>query len=259
MAAPRTDALVQREFWEEEYYWANLRPPVRPDPKLPFDRSLVAALEEVAPVRRGDTVMEVGCAPAKWLGFYGERFGAYVEGIEYSAKGASLSQANLDALGMSGRIHHADFFTVAPTQYDLVLSFGFIEHFDDLDSVFARHLEFVRPGGRLIIAVPNFSGVNRVLQQLADPAYLELHNLRAMSRDLYVAAARRHQLIVRDQRYVGGPDPIIVKMGRRWVTPIILAEARLRRLKRSERWNSGLFSPYLLTVFDIPAEPNIRS
>jgi SAM-dependent methyltransferase len=175
-----------------------------------------------------------------------------VPGIEYSEKGATLSQDNLDALSVNGRIHHADFFTIDPATYDLVVSFGFIEHFDDLESVFARHLDFVGPGGRLVVGVPNFAGLNRMLQRWADPAYLELHNLRAMDPELYLHAGRRHNLEVTHQAYIGGPDPIIVKMGRRWVTPLVLAEARLRRLRMTEEWNSRWFSPYLLTVFKRP-------
>ncbi len=197
----------------------------------------------------GASVVEVGCAPAKWLGFYAERFGAYVEGIEYSEKGAKLSQDNLDMLGVQGRIVHDDFFTTDPQIYDLVVSLGFIEHFEDLDSAFARHLDFVAPEGRLLIGVPNFRGVNRLLQRWADPSYLALHNLRAMDPRLYVQFGARHGLELLAQRYIGGPDPIIVKLGRRWVTPLVLAEARLRRLDAVARFESGLTSPYLITVY----------
>jgi SAM-dependent methyltransferase len=249
MPAARSDTLVEKEFWETEYYWATVQPPIRPDLDMPFDRSMASALERLAPAGPDDRVLEVGCAPAKWLGFYGDRFGSHVEGIEYSEKGARLSQDNLDALGVSGVIHHDDFFTCPVTEYDLVLSFGFIEHFDDLESVFARHVEFVRPGGRLVIGVPNFRGVNRVLQRWADPGYLALHNLRAIDSGFYRRAGERHGLTRLDQAYIGGPDPIIVKLGRRWVTPLVLAEARLRRLRALERADTPWTSPYLLTVF----------
>jgi SAM-dependent methyltransferase len=245
----KTDTLVEKEFWETEYYWASARPPIRPDLDMPFDRSMAAALERLAHATADDRVLEVGCAPAKWLGFYGSRFGSYVEGVEYSEKGATLSRENLAALGVPGVIHHADFFTCPVEQYDLVLSFGFIEHFDRLESVFARHLQFVRPGGRLVIGVPNFHGLNRILQRLADPAYLELHNLRAMDPALYRDLGDHHGLTRLHQTYVGGPDPIIVKLGKRWVTPLVLAQARLRRLRALDRADAPWTSPYLLTVF----------
>jgi SAM-dependent methyltransferase len=243
------DRLVEKEFWEEEYYWAREQPPVRPDTDLPFDRAMMHALDVLAPATPRDRVLEVGCAPAKWLGFYGQHFGSTVDGIEYSEKGARLSQQTLDALGVRGQITCADFFEVSPEPYDVVLSFGFIEHFDDIPAVFARHLEFVRPGGRLVMGVPNFRGLNRLLQRWADPSYLALHNLAALEPELYRDLGREHHLELLHQRYIGGPDPIIVKHGRRWVTPLVLAEARVRRVRATERLNSGLVSPYLLSVF----------
>jgi SAM-dependent methyltransferase len=245
--------LVDKSFWEEEYYWADVRPPCRPDPDLPFDMALGAALARLAPVGPGDSVIEIGCAPAKWLAFYGERFGAHVEGIEYSAKGAELSQANLDACGVSGTIREEDFFNCDVTEHDLVVSLGFIEHFDELESVFARHLDFVKPGGRLLIGVPNFRGLNRVLQRWSDPSYLALHNLRAMDPALYREFGAAHGLDLLAQEYIGGTDPIIVKLGPPHVNAIILAEARLRRLSVGRRFNHAWFAPYLLTVLRKPS------
>jgi SAM-dependent methyltransferase len=247
------DTLVEKEFWEEEYYWANVQPPCLPDLDMPFDQSMAHALERLAPAQQGERVIEIGCAPAKWLAYYGQRFGVIADGVEYSEKGANLSQANLDALGLEGKIHHADFFTTDAERYDVVLSFGFIEHFDDLEGVFARHLDFVKPGGRLVIGVPNFRGLNKTLQRWSDPAYLALHNLRAMDPALYRRLGAEHGLERLHQEYIGGPDPIIIKLGKPWITPLVLAEARFRRLGFTERLNSGFASPYLLTVFRTPA------
>ena len=83
--------LATNQFWEEDYY-RGVEIPARPDPTFPFERCLASALEELAPVRPKATVLEVGCAPARWLVWYAERFGARVTGIEYSPKGAELSR-----------------------------------------------------------------------------------------------------------------------------------------------------------------------
>jgi len=172
--------LVEKTFWEQDYYWSEAELPCRPDSQLPFDRALGAALLELADVGPGDRVIEIGCAPAKWLVHLAERTGAHVEGIEYSERGAELSTANLRACGVEGTIYQADFFTHEVSGYDLVLSLGFIEHFEELDGVFARHAAFVAPGGRLLLGVPNFRGFNGFLQRHSDTSYLALHNLRAM-------------------------------------------------------------------------------
>lgn len=245
--------LVDKTFWEQEYYWARSELPCRPDPDLPFDRAMGAALLELACVGPGDSVVEIGCAPAKWLVHLAEGTGARVEGIEYSEQGAQLSAANLRACGVEGTIHQVDFFTAKPSGYDLVLSLGFIEHFEELEEVFARHVAFVAPGGRLLLGVPNFLGLNGFLQRHSDPSYLALHNLRAMDPAKLRQWGDQNGLRLVDQRYVGGCDPVIVKIGPRWVTAIVLAEARLRRLAFTERINHRWVSPYLLMTYVKPS------
>ena len=246
--------LVDPEFWDEEYFWAGERPPLRPDPDLPFDRTLMRAFAERARPAAGEEVVELGCAPAKWLVHLGERYAAKVEGIEYTEKGVAFSRANLAACGVQGRVLHGDVFTVDAQPRDMVISLGFIEHFDDLDAVFARHVDFVRPGGRLVIGVPNFTGINGFLQARADRAYLDLHNRDAMRPSLYRRLAAEHGLSVQFLRNIGGPDPVIVKAeGARLAQLAVLAESRLRRLRLTERLDHRWWSSYLLAVLRRPA------
>jgi SAM-dependent methyltransferase len=248
-----TGRLVEPRFWDEEYIWSGSRPPLRPDPALGFDRVLMRAIARWAAPSAGDGVIEIGCAPAKWLVHLAERYGGRVEGIEYTEKGAAFSRANLDACGVQGTIHHADFFTFEPREHDLVLSLGFIEHFDDLEGVFARHVSFVAPGGRLVLGVPNFRGLNRLLQRWSDPAYLALHNLRAMDPILWRKLAGEHGLEATTVRHIGGPDPVIVRLRGRLPTGAAMVEARFRRLRIADRLNHPWFSSYLFMVFARPS------
>jgi SAM-dependent methyltransferase len=237
--------LVGEEFWEDDYL-GGVTLPSRPDPGFPFERALAAALERHAPVAPGAIVLEAGCAPAKWLVFYAERFGARVTGIEYTPRGAELSRRNLAAAGRDGEIIEGDFFAVEPRPSDLVLSLGFIEHFDDLDAAFARHVAFLAPGGRLAIGVPNYTGLLGAIQHAADPEHLALHNRAAMDPELYRAQAARHGLRVERQVYLGGPDPDLLRVRHRaWQVPVLGLRV-LRPL--GARLNRPWLSAYLLTV-----------
>jgi SAM-dependent methyltransferase len=240
--------LVEQAFWETDYFGGESLPS-RPDMGMAFERCLAAALAEHAPVAAGQTVLEAGCAPGKWLAFYAERFGAKVEGIEYSEQGADLTRANLAACGVDGTIQTADFFTAPVKAADLVLSLGFIEHFDDLDAAFARHLEFVAPDGRLVIGVPNYRGVNRVVQKWADPSHLALHNLEAMRPGWHRSQAERHSLRLEHLGHLGGFDPIIIKVRRRSALLWTIAEGRFRRLAAADRIDHPALSSYLLAVY----------
>lgn len=78
-----------------------------------------------------------------------------------------------------------DIFSYEPNQlYDLVCSFGLIEHFSDLKAILACHLKFMKPNGVLLITLPNFVGVNGWLQYLFDPGNLAIHNLKVMNIEL---------------------------------------------------------------------------
>lgn len=245
--------LVEPRFWDEEYIWADARPPLRPDPALGFDRVLMNAIDEHARPKPGESAIEIGCAPGKWMVHLAERHRARVEGVEYTQKGAAFTRANLAACHVEGTVHHADFFDFPPAGHDLVLSLGFIEHFDDLAGVFARHVRFVSPGGRLVLGVPNFRGLNRLLQRRADPSYLALHNLEAMRPEVWRRLAAEQGMVVDTLRHIGGPDPVIVRLRGRLVTAIALVEARFRRLAAAERLDHPWFSPYLFMVFRRPS------
>lgn len=263
MSQSTSSRLTDRRFWEHEYYWGAEAGelPLRVDLRQPFDRSLALALEAWAPATLHERVLEIGCAPAKWLIFYAESFGASVSGIEYSGKGAELSRENLRQAEVQGEIEQADFFSIEPRPYNLVLSIGFIEHFTDLDGVFARHVEFMAPGGRLALGVPNFTGVNRILQSVADREYLERHNRAAMSRRLYRRLAVEHGLTLERSGHIGGFDPSIIRLasGRGRLHPrrlvpgaVTLAERRFRMTALGERLQHPWMSSYLLTTFRRP-------
>ncbi len=255
--------IVEKSFWENEYYWADAKLPCRADMEFAFDRSLARALVTHAPARPGESVLEVGCAPAKWLIFYAERFGARVAGIEYSEKGARISRENLLAADVAGEIHEVDFFEVQPRPHDLVVSIGFVEHFHDLDRVLERHLEFVAPGGRLAVGVPNLRGFNGALQRLAEPRYLELHNRAAMYPSLYRGFARAHRLELLHLGYLGGFDPAIICLsrgslfspGRAIPGAVTLIERRFRALAVADRLEHRWLSSYLLAIYRLPGAP----
>jgi len=253
--------IVEKTFWENEYYWAHVELPCRPDMGAAFDRSLAAALSAHVPVRPGERVLEVGCAPAKWLVFFAESFGATVAGIEYSAKGARLSRENLAAAGVPGEIEEADFFEANASRHDLVVSIGFLEHFDKPLEVLERHLDFVQPGGRLVVGVPNFRGFNAALQGFAEPRYLALHNRAAMRPTLYRRFAWAHDLELLHLGYLGGLDPAIIRLAggaayspRRVIPGVATALARrFRELAVAERIEHPWVSSYLLAVYRVPA------
>lgn len=64
--------------------------------------------------------------------------------------------------------------------YDMVLSFGLIEHFNDTKAIIETHLQFLKPGGVLFITLPNFRSVNGWIQHTFDRENYDKHNINCM-------------------------------------------------------------------------------
>jgi SAM-dependent methyltransferase len=75
----------------------------------------------------------------------------------------------------------SDFFKFkTEKKYDIVFSCGFIEHFMDTKDVITRHISLLADNGSLLIIVPNFRGINGLVQYIFDRKNLRAHNLNSM-------------------------------------------------------------------------------
>jgi len=80
------------------------------------------------------------------------------------------------------KIIEADLFSYTPAEkYDMVLSFGLIEHFSDTKAIINTHLQFLKPGGTLFITLPNFTGVNGWVQRKFDLDNYNKHYIECMN------------------------------------------------------------------------------
>ena len=247
--------LTEVKFWDE--YWANCKLPNVVDYSFSFERCLAQALKANLPVVQGE-VLEVGCAPGKWLAFMATEFGLKPNGIEYSEAGMSATVKNFQLLGLiSGRIRAGDFFQIKPDrQFDVVMSFGFIEHFSEVDAVIDLHMQWLRPGGTLILGVPNFRGIYYFLQKLLDKTILDKHNLEIMCPEFFYNLAERSQLTPVAVRYIGSFEPSlpIPSQGKNGALQFMVRGGlwlarKVRRLKVFDSINGRFFSSYILAVY----------
>jgi SAM-dependent methyltransferase len=127
--------------------------------------------------------LEIGCAPGKTLAWVAKTVGAEVAGIDYSANGIYNARRLFEHLGIHGDLRWEDVFetTFKEGSFDCVFSCGLIEHFDDPRKIVEIHARLVKPGGKAVIAVPNYGGIYGKLQRLADPCNLAVHNLDIMN------------------------------------------------------------------------------
>ncbi len=89
-------------------------------------------------------------------------------------------------------IIEADLFNYKPGKlYDMVLSFGLIEHFNDTKAIIETHLQFLKPGGVLFITLPNFKSVNGWVQRNFEKENYDKHNINSMDLQLLAGCCKQ--------------------------------------------------------------------
>jgi len=134
-------------------------------------------------VRPGCRYIEIGCAPGKMLAWVASVLKVEAAGLDYSKPGIARCSELFDALDLKIKLYHDDFFNhhLPLASFDVVTSFGVIEHFDNARTVVQRHLALAKPGGMTLITIPNYSGIFGSLQRWCDAPNLALHNLEIMN------------------------------------------------------------------------------
>ena len=123
-------------------------------------------------------LLEIGCARSAWLPYSANEFGFEVSGLDYSETGCQQARQILYNEGVEGEVILANFFS--PPHYmletfDVVVSFGVVEHFEDTARVLDAFSSFLRPGGLIVTIVPNMLGVVGFVQRVIDRSVYEMH------------------------------------------------------------------------------------
>jgi 2-polyprenyl-3-methyl-5-hydroxy-6-metoxy-1,4-benzoquinol methylase len=190
--------LTNRDYWESEYKIFEQK-------NTDYNHPLSLWLEKnIQDSNVNQTSFEVGCYPGKFSAVFGKK--------GYELNGVDLVDAVLDLesiyteLGFkSGFFIKGDFLNLnLDNKYDIVSSFGFIEHFTEFKDVINKQIELVKPGGIAIIEVRNFnSSIYKFLYKFLDKKVLDSHNQDAMNFDNLKNFLLDKKLEILKQEYVG--------------------------------------------------------
>jgi len=127
---------------------------------------------------RGSRVLEAGCGGSRWIGFFAQVQGCETWGIDYSPAGLALTRQSNMGRELNLRLIEGDFFeeSLLPREhFDLIYSLGFVEHFADVSQVTRRMAEVLKPGGKVMTLIPNFTSLYGAIQKAVNPAVFEKH------------------------------------------------------------------------------------
>ena len=157
------------------------------------------------PVTAADTVIDVGCGDGVFIHFCA-RQGAEVIYIDRSE--AALAKTSAKIAGSAARAHHGilsecDPIPLADGAGDLVICTEVLEHVPDPGAFLAELVRVARPGGRLLLTVPDARS-ERLVAATAPPQYFEEPNhIRTFSADAFRNLVETAGLVVENQRFVG--------------------------------------------------------
>jgi len=138
-------------------------------------------LKKYLPRSKEKTCLEIGAIPGGFLAYFKKEFGYKITGIDF----ANNKKVFEDTMRVNNikeyKFINKDIMQYNPSvKFDVVTSFGFIEHFDNYDEIIKKHIDLVSDDGYLVISLPNFRNLQYIYRVLFDKDNLKIHNLKSM-------------------------------------------------------------------------------
>jgi len=211
----KKEKLTERILWESK--WGQFNLPIILDPNDRGNNSFIKILDKYFWQEVNDkkkSVIEIGCAPGKFLIHFAKNYNYEVNGIDYTEKGYLLTKKNLQLSGIEGNIIKEDIFKYKITKkFDVVISFGFIEHFyENVNELLLIHDKLLKKGGKLFITFPNFRYLNRFFSYLFRRDMLKMHNLEIMNKKFFKSFSSQYGYKILYLDYFGGIHPGGIKL-----------------------------------------------
>ncbi len=245
--------LTNRDYWDASDYAALRLSDTQQSEFQPlFDR--------LVPPGDGREALEIGACPGVHLAALARSHGYAPVALDILPRVHELRDAFANAGFPPVETIEADFLAwETERRFAVVMSLGFIEHFNDPEPVIRRHWELVDEGGVMVLGVPLFGPWQLWLRRRIMPAdmlerVLAVHNTRVMSVSFlsdFCSALRGAHVrfggpIWQMHTWFGLREPFVRPTGRM----ILAAWKLLARIPRRLDWSSEAFSPYALVVVE---------
>ena len=206
----KTD-LAGKIYWDQ--YWSQVKLPAEINPKRynPVDWELIRVCGKFLSVDSEKSIVEIGGAPGKYLSYFAKKYKYKASAIDYSFIGCNKIRENFELLGLDVTVYNTDIQSprVKLPQFDVVFSFGVIEHFTNYEDLIGKHIELLKPSGILMIGVPHFIyAFARVFKYLA-PKTMGRHSLEAIDINNWQLENKKLKTLFKG--YVGGFEPMYIQ------------------------------------------------
>ena len=180
------DRKSSNEYWESEWEKFDASDEISLD-KRDTKNTLNIVIDQI--LRRifekhklasGAEFFEVGCGGSRWLPYFSREFGFSVSGLDYTDSGVASAIAVCARQNVQAKIVKGDYERMdellSKQRFDVVGSFGFVEHFEDTARCLGFISQIARPGGLIVTIIPNMAGVIGWIYKLLKPSVYQIHN-----------------------------------------------------------------------------------
>lgn len=190
--------ITDKEYWDN--YWSNYQYDSIPK-KLVFEKYMPL-------ISKGNDFIEIGGFPGLFAAAFYLRGIKDITILDFYINKDLIRNFEIKNNLPEGTIKYieSDFFDFkSEKKYDIVFSYGFIEHFENTTDVINRHINLMSENGKLLIIIPNFLGLNGKIQQQFDKQNLDAHNLNAMDINSLKEIMKSFNLNNCSVEYIGKP------------------------------------------------------
>lgn len=173
------DALSEKIYWDKVLSDAKL-PRCNTEQNYQYGITM-NFVHEFLNNKNYKTFLEVGCGSSGWLPYFAKEYGFIVSGVDYSEIGCLICEENLRMQSIGyGNIFCKDLFDPDCTngeKYDIIFTYGVIEHFEDPEKVIKTLVNLLNPEGIIISLVPNINGLIGFLSKIFVNDIFKMHKI----------------------------------------------------------------------------------
>lgn len=150
-------------------------------------------------------LIEIVGYPGRYLAYLSDKYGIHTTSLDFNSDRKTIDEAMATFGIKEYEVIQADLLKHEPvTKYDIVYSNGFIEHFDDYETILSKHLNYLKPGGKLVVIIPNKRFYKWFYQKMFDQENLAAHNLSPMRLSIFKDFAKKNGLKIGLLTYFAG-------------------------------------------------------
>lgn len=253
-------ALTKIEYWDQGYEARNEAAELTFGWRDYINYLIAEKIEGIG--LEGKSVLEIGAGDSMWLPYLAKKYpGTQFAGVDFSKAGCQRLADRVAAAGapVTIDIHNEDMFAAESAlhgTFDLVLSFGVIEHFTDLSAALLAKRRYLKDRGLMFSLIPNMAGSVGTLAKVLNRQIFEMHNPHDWNS--FLEGHRRAGLTVISGGYLGSSNFSVLSSciehhrGLSWHAYVLLTrlskaialvESRLGNLPASKA-----FSPYIYAI-----------